>query len=226
MIVPNHWKEAKRIGELFVEDVKNKIVLDDFLSWNHYKKHEFFLFEKNKIYIVLRHTKKWLAQSVDCVNDDAQIMINVDDEHIEDENKNKTPENFYKLLYNVVCHELIHYFQRILKLEDNLSEDEKRKLYLQGNGFNSNRNLFLYATNWNEMDAELGSYFIQHDFVEPTLKDLIVYFREWYHGIELSTMIATYVYNYFISGKKNVTYRNEIFDRKKFLPFAKKHKTH
>lgn len=214
-VIPDHWKKASELASVVLNDFKQKVVLDDFLTWDRYKKYEYIIFDDNRIYIVVRHTKKWLSVCDECANDDGSIRINIDDNSLE----KKDSESFYRLLYCALAHELIHYFQRILRLEDNLSDDEKRKLYLHGNGFNSSRNIFLYETNWIEMDAELGSYFILHDFKVPTLNELIRYYHEWYSKIELATMIATYVYNYFISGKKNVAYRNSVFDRKTYLKF-------
>ena len=213
-IIPNHWIQAAKIAKQVLRKFKNDVRLDDFLSWNQYKRFEYIILKKVPIRVVVRHTKHWFAQSITYPKQPGYIKINLDDHTLENDEKKITEESLFKILRGTLVHELIHFFQDNLDLEQQLTLRERKKLILSGNSFNTNRNSFLYATNWIEMDAELGSYFIQHQFKVPTLKQLIQYFHEWYSDDQLATAIGTYVYDYFLGGRKKLSIREQLFKRK------------
>lgn len=213
-IVPSHWIEAAKIAAKVLDNFKSKVTLDKFLTWNQYTKYEYFVTRKVPIYIAIRHTKHWLAECLTEPGQSGYIKINVNDTTIID-----SEDYFYQTVFGTLIHELIHFFQDSLGLEDKLPARERKKLMLNGNSFNRAKNSFLYATNWVEMDAELGSYFIQHNFKVPTLKQLIQYFQDWYHDDNLAECIGTYTYDYFFGSKKLLKLRSKLFDGKiKFDP--------
>lgn len=231
-VIPQHWISAAKIAKKVLQEFKNKVSVDTFLSWNHYKKFDYVVNRKIPIYIVIRHTKHWSAECVTIPGkkelESGCIRINLDNDTIsKDELKNiddeivlaniVSHEYFYQTLFGTLVHELIHFFQDCLGLEDKLPVKEKKKLVLNGNSFSKAKNNFLYATNWVEMDAELGSYFAQHSFQVPTLKQLIDYFNEWYYDRNLASVIGSYIYDYFILGKKNLAMREAIFKGKRTI---------
>ena len=220
--IPYHWIEAVKIAKKVLKEFKNRVSLDNFLSWNHYKKFECIVPRKVPIYIIIRHTKYWSAMSLTEPEQSGYIKINIDNDTIAkdiieygdqglDWYSKITESYFYQIVFGTLVHELIHFFQESLGLEEQLASNERKKLVLNGNSFKRDRNNFLYATNWVEMDAELGSYFAQHNFQVPTCKQLISYFRDWYHDDKLASAIGTYIFDYFIGGKKNLEMREEIF---------------
>lgn len=208
-IVPSHWIDAAKIAAKVLDNFKSKVTLDKFLTWNQYTKYEYFVVRKIPIYIAIRHTKHWLAECSVEHKQSGYIKININDTTLTD-----VEDYFYQTVCGTLIHELIHFFQDSLGLEDKLPARERKKLILNGNSFNQAKNSFLYATNWVEMDAELGSYFIQHNFKVPTLKQLIQYFNDWYTDTELANAIGYYVYDYFLGSKTKVKLRSDLFDNK------------
>ena len=164
--------------------------VEDFLTWNQYKKHECFIVRETPIYVAIRHTKHWLASCLTYPGQSCYIKINLDNLNIyEEEDGEFSLDYFNKVLSITLSHELIHYFQECEHMEETLPEREQRKLNLSGNAFKSKRNKFLYATNWNEMDAELGSWCIFNDFRLPTLSELLEHYEMFYPGGKISEII-------------------------------------
>lgn len=100
-------------------------------------------------------------------------------------------------------------------MEEKLPKREQKKLDLYGNAFKTKRNKFLYATNWVEMDAELGSWCIFNKFKLPTLEELIEHYKMFYADDKISEIIGKYVYDYFFYEKKNLKLREGVFARDK-----------
>ena len=207
--IPSHWIEAAKIATKVLDNFKDKVSLDNFLTWNRYTKYTYFIPRKIPIYVIVKHTKHWLAECLTEPKEYCYIKININDTTL-----TSSDFYFYKTVFGTLIHELIHFFQENLGLENDLSSKEKKKLVLVGNCFKQDKQSFLYATNWNEMDAELGSYFIQHNFQVPTLKQLIQYFNDWYYDEILAKCIGTYVYDYFFGDKKKLKLRSDLFDGK------------
>lgn len=195
-------------------DFRERVLVEDFLTWNQYKKFEYFIERKCPIYVAIRHTKHWLASCLTFPEQSCYIKVNLDDLNIyKEEGGEFSLDYFNKILSITLSHELIHYFQDCENMEDRLSEREKRKLVLCGNAFKSKRNKFLYATNWIEMDAELGSWCIYNNFRLPTLDEVIEHYKMFYPDEKISEIAGNYVYDYFFRGKKNLDFRDKIFDR-------------
>lgn len=139
----------------------------------------------------------------------------MDDLNIYQEDEQFSQEYFDKILAVTLSHELIHYFQDCEGMEEKLPKREQKKLDLYGNAFKTKRNKFLYATNWVEMDAELGSWCIFNKFKLPTLEELIEHYKMFYADDKISEIIGKYVYDYFFYGKKNLKLREGVFARDK-----------
>ena len=211
-IVPDHWIEAAKIAKKVLKEFKNKVITDNFLGWNSYKKFEYFVSKKCPIYIAIRHTKQWLAQSLTTPGVSGYIKVNVSDDSVTNEEGVIEEKYFYRIIFSTLVHEIIHYFQDSLGLEEQLAPRERKKLLLYGNAFKRSKDNFLYATNWVEMDAELGTYFALHQFKVPSLKQIIQHYHDWYNDDLLATAIGTYIYNYFIEGRKNLSLRERLFN--------------
>lgn len=209
--IPTHWIEAAKIAKQVLRAFKDKVLFEEFINWNHYKKFEHFVVRKQPIYICIRHTKHWLAQSLTEPGQSGYIKLNIDDRTIVDVNGVPQRNLLYDLIKSTLVHEIIHFFQDTFGLEEQLAFREKKKLDLFGNGFKSVRKSFLYATNWVEMDAELGTYFALHKFQVPTVQELVNYFYEWYQDVDLALAIGSYIYDYFIGGRKKLGLREKVF---------------
>ena len=215
--IPSHWVDAAKTAKKIIKDFTTKVSFEEFLSWNRYKKYEFIDYKKNRVYLVIRHTKKWDAVCTPCEDGVGYIKINVNDRVLVDESGEPSRKLFEEVVFGTLSHELIHHFQDLLELEKQLPIEEQKKLVLYGNSFNSKRNDFLYATNWAEMDAEMGSLFIKNNFKIPSDKDVVKHYYDWYGDQALAMMIGTYVYNYMILGEKDLEYRESVFRRRKWL---------
>lgn len=211
-IIPNHWIEAAKIARKVLKAFKDEVTLDNFVQWNQYNKFEYLVHRKCPIFVVIRHTKNWHAESLTEPNISGYIKINIHDDPIMDKNFKFSEKLLHKIIFSTLVHETIHYFQDILGLEEQLAQRERRKLVLRGSGFKQAKQNFLYATNWIEMDAELGTYFAEHKFKVPTLKQIIDHYNDWYDNTLLTKAIGTYVYNYFLGGKKDLAIREGIFN--------------
>lgn len=206
--IPDHWIRAAKITKLFAQAFYNIIGEETFRSWDFHQRFD-RNFYKDKIYVSLRHTLNWGAYYEQRDNDWGYIGVNLDDDTI------GTNSGLFNGLKNVLCstisHELIHHFQNKFGLENSLPIEERRHLNLSSSKFNTNKNSFLYATNWKEMDAEVGSYYCTYKHI-PSRKELVQNFSEWYRDNALGHVIGDYIYDYVVLGNKRLEYRQRVWN--------------
>lgn len=206
--VPNHWIQAAKLAKQFVSDFYDKVGESEFFKWDYHKKFDWWKM-KEKIYMALRHTKKWGAYCQYREDNWSYIGINMDD--VSSQKDDTMLSGLRKMLYSTASHEFIHHFQHNLKLADMLPVEERKHLNLSRSNFKTNKNSFLYATNWREMDAEIGSFYATFKHL-PERKELVQYYSEWYKSPELGQIVGDYVYDYMIDGNKRLDYRDNVWN--------------
>lgn len=179
--IPRHWKDALKLANDILVDFQKKVEEQPFLEWNSNKSftRNDLGNKANPLSLSIRHTKKWSCQHENCdgVN---HIKMNLNDDFIISGEEIDT----IKLL---VIHELIHYYQSFRKIPHFEVEIEDTWASTQYDEY------FKYATTWDELDAEVGSFMAMRNFELPELDDLDDYYSKWY-GVWTGTDLARFVY--------------------------------
>lgn len=212
--IPFHWVIAARLGKKIAKDFFSKITLDEFKQWNSYKKYEYRNKGQYKFRVVIRHTKDWT-----CYYDDDESLIKLsfsDDIFDSEELVPNTKSAVKDRITMVLIHEITHFMQFFYDLGSDFSVDELRYYQLPGNGSKaSNEMIFLYLTNWIEMDADLSALHYIMKYKKITKSLLQKYYNAFsVNSKRVAKICANYVHNYWWKDIKDFEYRQAVNNKK------------
>lgn len=216
--IPFHWVEAAKIGKKIMKDFLSKYTIDEFREWNSYKKYEYNNKGRYKFKVVMRHTKNWKCY---CDWDEDLIKLNFSDDIFDSSDFVENTKSPVKdRIIMVLIHEITHYLQFFYNLGENLTEDEMRYYQLPNNGANaSSAVIFLYLTNWIEMDADLSAIHYIKKYKDISKSLLLKYYNNYStESKELAKICADYVYNYWWKAIKDFDFRLAVNEKKIKLP--------
>lgn len=210
--IPYHWPIAGRLTKKIFNDFKNKVSYEDFKNWNGYKKYQYINKGRYPLTVEIRNTKKWECYS-DFDNDYIKMNINICEyTDTQSSSLDTGREKWEDLILTTLAHEVTHYFQYYFDLGQNLDEKELQYFSLPGNGDSTSyRRLFLYLSNWTEMDADLSAIHFAKNYKNITKKTLEDYYNCFCPiNLNLSKILADYVYNYWWNDFKDFNLRKKI----------------
>lgn len=209
--IPLHWTIAARLAKKIYNDFRNHVSYEEFITWNSHKKYRYINRGKYPLTVEIRNTKHWRCY---CNWENEFIKMNIPPDDLLDlqESSLGTGRTRWEdTILTTLTHEITHYFQFYFELGQNLSEKELQ--YFIGNG-HSFRSLFLYLTNWSEMDADLSAIHFAKNYKNVTKKTLEDYYSCWAIGdMTISRLLAEYVYNYFWNDIKDYDLRDSVENR-------------
>lgn len=212
MQIPYHWLDAHKLAKKIYKDFIGKVSYKDFINWNCYKKYQYINKGRYPLTVIIRHTKYWRCYS-DWDNELIKMNITSDIEidklpsHL-DTGRTKWEDS----ILTTLVHEVTHYFQHYFNLDATLSKQELLHFSLNNKGnYASYKTLFLYFTNWEEMDADLSAIHFAKNYKNITKKTLEDYYGDWSFNNQNSVkLLAEYVYNYFWNNIKDFELRKKI----------------
>lgn len=211
MNIPYHWPIAGRLAKKIFNDFRNKVSYDDFHSWNSYKKYRYINKGKYPLTVEIRNTKRWNCY---CNWEEELIKMNIPVDDICDLHESSLGTGRTKwedTILTTLTHEITHYFQFYFDLGQTLNEKELHYFDYKDYSF---RSIFLYLTNWTEMDADLSAIHFAKNYKDITKKTLENYYSCWcVCDMNISNMLANYIYNYFWNDIKDFELRDKIENR-------------
>ena len=192
-----YWIEAGKLANKIAKKFFSQVSYDDFVSKDGRKCYTFKQSGRFNFVVKIRHAKDWSC-FYDETND--EIKINVNKDCIQNEPScfgTRRPEWQDTFVY-LLTHEITHYLQSFYVVEDGLDEEQSYYYELSGNGSKSSAGeMFLYFTNYLEMDANLSALCNLMRY-KPFDKEVLTKFYKWVYSFSPSLLkiVVEYVYGY------------------------------
>ena len=206
-----HWVEAGKLASKIAKSFFKDVTLKDFKTWNCRKCYTWENKGRYQFTVKIRHTKEWSCQ-YEYWND--IIRININDDALPDIPSvfgSKNPMWKDVFLY-VLTHEITHFMQWFYNVKEKVNERELRYFTIPGNGSTTSyKNIFLYTTNYIEMDADISGLFNLINYKTIT-KNMLREFYSWFscEKKEVADMVTGYVYEYWWKDNKDLELREMV----------------
>lgn len=212
-----HWIEAGKLANKIAYYFFKKVSLKEFKSWNSRKCYTWEHKGRYQFTVKIRHTKEWSCQ-YESWHD--VIRINLNDSALSNEiSPFGTGNPMWKdVIIFVLTHEITHFMQWFYNIGEDMNEKEMQYFSIPGNGSTTSyKNVFLYATNYIEMDADISGLYNLLKYNTIT-KNTLRLFYSWFSCSreEVADMVTGYVYEYWWKNNKDLELR-EMVEREELI---------